>query len=151
MPAELFLNRRLRTRLDLIRPDLGRKVFNKQSDQKTRHDKSSREREFALGEQVLVQNFRGEPKWLDGTVTEQTGPVSYKVLVGDQLWKRHVDQMHQKRGSQIVHPNRRADVSVTSPIPNIVIDKEVVDIPMAATPRSEQLCRPLGLTHTIQY
>ena len=90
-----------------------------------------------MGEQVLVQNFRGEPKWLDGTITEQTGPVSYKVLVGDQLWKRHVDQMHQKRGSQIVHPNRRADVSVTSPIPNIAIDKEVVNIPPTATPRSE--------------
>ena len=58
-PAELFLNRRLRTRLDLMRPDLGRKVFDKQSDQKARHDKVSREREFALGEQVLVQNFRG--------------------------------------------------------------------------------------------
>ena len=93
-PAELFLNRRLRTRLDLMRPDLGRKVFDKQSDQKARQDKGSREREFALGEQVLVQNFRGKPRWLNGTVAEQTGPVSYKVLVDDQLWKRHVDQMH---------------------------------------------------------
>ena len=129
-PAELFLNRRLRTRLDLIRPDLGRGVFNKQSDHKTRHDKSSKEREFALGEQVLVQNFRGEPRWLDGTVTEQTGPVSYKVLVGDQLWKRHIDQMHQKRGSQIVHPNR-------GEIPNTAIDREVVDIPPIVTRQSE--------------
>ena len=60
-PAELFLNRRLRTRLDLMRPDLGRKVFDKESDQKARHDKVSRGREFALGEQVLVQNFRGKP------------------------------------------------------------------------------------------
>ena len=37
-PAELFLNRRLRTSLDLLCPDLGRKVFDKQSDQKARHD-----------------------------------------------------------------------------------------------------------------
>ena len=132
-PAELFLNRRVRTRLDLIRPDLGRKVFNKQSNQKTRHDKSSSEREFALGEQVLVQNFRGEPKWLDGTVSEQTGPVSYKVLVGDQLWKRHIDQNHQKHGSQIIHPISGENVTVT-PIPDIVIDKE---IPPITTPRSE--------------
>ena len=135
-PAELFLNRRVRMRLDLIRPDLGRKLFNKQSDQKTRHDKSSSERQFALGEQVLVQNFRGEPKWLNGTVTEQTGPVSYKVLVGDQLWKRHIDQMHQKHGSQIVHLDRGENVSVT-PILNIVIDKEVIDIPPIATPQPE--------------
>ena len=33
-PAELFLNHRLRTRLDLMRPDLGRKVFDRQTDQK---------------------------------------------------------------------------------------------------------------------
>ena len=134
-PAELFLNRRLRTRLDLIHPDLGRKVFDKQSDQKARHDKVSREREFALGEQVLVQNFRGKPRWLNGTVAEQTVPVSYKVLVGDQLWKRHVDQMHQQRGSQIDHAKRNANVSVTPP--NVGRNQDVVDVPAITSPQSE--------------
>ena len=38
-------------------------------------------------EEVLVQDIRGVRKWLDGTVTDQPGPVSYKVLVGEQLWK----------------------------------------------------------------
>ena len=109
-PAELFLNRRLRTRLDLMHPDLGRKVFDRQTDQKARYDKISKGREFTLGEEVLVQNFRGEPKWLDGTVTEQTGPVSYKVLVGEQLWKRHVDQMHQKHLS---NKDSKPEISVT--------------------------------------
>ena len=61
-----------------MHPELGRKVFDKQSDQKARHDKISRERGFALGEQVLVQNFRGKPRWLNGTVAEQIGPVSKK-------------------------------------------------------------------------
>ena len=72
-PAELFVNHRVRMWLDLIRPDLVQKVFTKQSDQKTTHEKHSSEREFALGEPVLVQNSLGEPKWLHGTVTEQTG------------------------------------------------------------------------------
>ena len=53
-----------------MRPDLGRKVFDRQTDQKARYDKISKGKEFTLGEEVLVQNFRGEPKWLDGTVTE---------------------------------------------------------------------------------
>ena len=52
------------------------------------------------------------------------------------LWKRHIDQMHQKHGSQIIHPIRGENVAVT-PIPNIVIDKEVVEIPPITTPRSE--------------
>ena len=134
-PAELFLNRRLRTRLDLMRPDLGRKVFDKQSDQKARHDKVSKEREFALREQVLVQNFRGKPQWLNGTVAEQTGPVSYKVLVGDQLWKRHVDQMHQQRGSKIDNVKRSANVSMTPP--NVVSNQDVVDVPAITSAQSE--------------
>lgn len=129
-PAELFLNRRLRTRLDLMRPNLGRKVFDKQVEQKVTHDKVSKEREFSLGEQVLVQNFRGEPRWLEGTVTEQTGPVSYKVLVEDQLWRRHVDQMHKKRESSV---DRTADISVT--VPEVVHDN--VGVEPIAHPRTE--------------
>lgn len=101
----------------------------------TVNDKVSREREFALGEQVLVQNFRGKPRWLNGTVAEQTGPVSYKVLVGDQLWKRHVDQMHQQRGSQIDHAKRNANVSVTPP--NVGRNQDVVDVPAITSPQSE--------------
>ena len=42
---------------------------------------------------MFVQDFRGEPKWLAGTVVEKTGPVSYRVQVGELLWKRHVDQI----------------------------------------------------------
>ena len=76
-PAELFLNHRLRTRLDLMHPDFGRKVFDRQTDQKAWYGKISKGREFTLVEEILVQDIRGVPKWLDGTVTEQPGPVSY--------------------------------------------------------------------------
>ena len=43
--------------------------------------------------------------------------------------------MHQKHGSQISHPISGEKVTVT-PVPYIVIDKEVVEIP-PITPRSE--------------
>ncbi|KAL9984702.1 hypothetical protein ACROYT_G007028 [Oculina patagonica] len=108
------------------------KVFDRQTDQKARHDKVSKEREFTLGEQVLVQNFRGEPKWLGGVITEQTGPVSYKVLVGDQLWKRHIDQMHQKHEDSL---NGTTEVSVTPS--NDAITQDVVDIQPVAPPQIE--------------
>ena len=62
LDRKLFLNHRLKTRLDLIRSDLGAKVFfDKQSDEKFRIDKGSKEGEFTLGKQVVVQNFRGKP------------------------------------------------------------------------------------------
>ena len=70
-----------------------------------------------------MQNFRGEPKSLDGIVMEQTGPVSYKLLVGEQLWKRHVDQMHQKHLSNkdskpeisATHSNDTTDIQLLTP------------------------------------
>ena len=92
-PAELFLKRQLRTRLDLLRPSLERKVAATQAKQKSYHDAHSKTREFEIGQAVLVRNLLGEPKWLQGTVLEQTGPVSYKVQVGDRVWRRHVDQL----------------------------------------------------------
>ena len=41
-PAELFLKRALRTRLDLLRPSLRSRVESKQADQKQLHDTHSR-------------------------------------------------------------------------------------------------------------
>lgn len=48
-PAELFFNDRLRTRLDLLLPDLGRKTATKQAEQKTQHDLHAEERQFEIG------------------------------------------------------------------------------------------------------
>ena len=110
-PAELFLKRRPRTRLDLLRPNLGRKIFDRQAYDKAKYDRKSKEREFSIGEEVLVQNFRGEPRWLDATVVERTGPVSYKTQIGEQVWRRHVDQM---RGKSYHHTS---ETSVKAPIP----------------------------------
>ena len=42
---------------------------------------------------MLVRNLRDGPKWIPGIVIEQTGPVSYKVQVNDQIWCRHTDQL----------------------------------------------------------
>ena len=40
-PSELFIGRRMRTRFDLLRPDTGSIVLERQSQQKTNHDKRS--------------------------------------------------------------------------------------------------------------
>ena len=54
--AELFLNERPKTRLDLLKLDLGRKIETKENGQKTAQNAHSK---------VLLQNFRGEQKWLE--------------------------------------------------------------------------------------
>ena len=44
-----------------------------------------------VAETVWVANLRGEPKWLRGVIIEQTGPISYQVTVGDDIWRQHID------------------------------------------------------------
>ena len=78
-PAELFLKRQLRTRLELLHPNLSAKIATKQAISKEKHDSRSKAREFEVGDTVLVENFRGEPKWLSATVVERAGPISYRT------------------------------------------------------------------------
>ena len=58
-PCELLMNRRLRSRFDLLRPDniLAQRVENKQQSQKLAHDIHKPHREFKVGDTVYVQDF----------------------------------------------------------------------------------------------
>ena len=55
---------------------------------------------FQINETILVQNFRGKPKWLEAVMIERTGPVSYTVQIGEEIAKRHVDQILYRKHSQ---------------------------------------------------
>ena len=76
--------------------DFNENVFDKQSDQKSRIDIGSKEQEFTIEEQRLAQNFGGEPKRLQYHRYREKPALSpqYKLLVGNQLWKSHVDRIH---------------------------------------------------------
>ena len=60
-PAELMLGRQLRTRLDLLKPDIGKRVRAHQEQQKIAHDAHSKPREFQPGVQVYAKNFGQGP------------------------------------------------------------------------------------------
>ncbi len=56
------------------------RVQGRQQQQKTDHDKRSRVRQFAVGERVFVRNHgRSGDRWLSGTITGTSGPLSFKV------------------------------------------------------------------------
>ena len=95
-PCELFLGRKLRTRFDLIKPDLEGKVMQCQAKQKDRHDLHARLREFIIGEKVMVRNMRPGPNWIPGEIIQKVGPVTYLVDThGDRPWKCHIDQLKE--------------------------------------------------------
>ena len=69
-PSSLSFRRPLRTRLDLLRPDVGGQVRDSQAEQKDRHDQRSKPREFTMGQTVWVRNFRDGLHWISGMVAD---------------------------------------------------------------------------------
>ncbi|KAJ8403221.1 hypothetical protein AAFF_G00354380 [Aldrovandia affinis] len=95
-PAELLMNRRIRTQLDLVRPSLAGKVGLNQAKQKEHHDKHTRDRTFTEADSVYVRGYAGQ-KWIPATLIERTGPVSWRVKTQDgKLVRRYQDQIRPR-------------------------------------------------------
>ncbi|XP_069118808.1 uncharacterized protein [Argopecten irradians] len=97
-PCELLMGRRIRTKLDRVRPDLKLKVTERQSKQKLYHDKSKdRTSRLQPGDKVYVKNFAKGPKWLPGKIEAKTGPVSYTVTINEgHTIRRHIDHVRKR-------------------------------------------------------
>ena len=66
-PAMLFMGPSLRSRLDLMKPNIS---------------------------SVLIWNYRGGSKWLPATVFSKSGPLSYTVeLTNGSTVRRHIEQI----------------------------------------------------------
>ncbi|XP_061716634.1 uncharacterized protein K02A2.6-like [Cydia pomonella] len=92
-PAVALMRRRLRGRLDALRPDRAAGVRAAQERQVT--TAGGTPRSVNVGDVVFARDYtlRGE-KWSEGRVKSQTGPVSYTVDMGQGIeWRRHVDQI----------------------------------------------------------
>uniref|UniRef100_A0A8W8J062 DUF5641 domain-containing protein n=1 Tax=Magallana gigas TaxID=29159 RepID=A0A8W8J062_MAGGI len=101
-----YIERKLRTRLDVVKPQLSDRIHQKSLPV----EKNTRE--FNVGDTVMVRDYRGNKvSWIKGTISRRLGPVTYHVSVCGMLWKRHVDQirtcdaMCELRGSEPVKPS----------------------------------------------
>ncbi|CAC5395124.1 unnamed protein product [Mytilus coruscus] len=124
-PAELFVGRRLRTRLDALKPNINERMQRQRSKTKPCRD-------IAKGEPVLVRDYRDNNKWKQGVIVHKLGPVTYQVQVGDLVWKRHIDQIRE------FVPQENKD------IPNILentksdIDTELIIVPTCNSNRNTE-------------
>ena len=94
-PAEMLMGRRLHCRLDAIYPDKRAEVEPKQESMKDIHDQRAKQRTLFVGDPVYV--YTPNKEWLEATVSTQTGPLSYSVVLADgRLLKRHVDHLRRR-------------------------------------------------------
>ena len=92
-PGELFLQQKLCTRFDLLKPNIESVVNTKQSNQKTHYDKHVKQQHFVKGQLVMVKDFILK-KWTPGEIVNTTGPLSYSIQIENgRIIHRHVDHI----------------------------------------------------------
>ena len=96
-PAELLFGRKLRTRLDLVKPDLSKTVECKQLNQKMLYDKKAKVRVLGIGDRVYVKNFGQGQRWLSGYILRKSGPMSFMVKLCDgRVVRRHYNHLRKR-------------------------------------------------------
>jgi len=113
-PAILMFNRRLRSKIDLLKPDVRRDVEDRQY-QKVCGSTTRGTRQFQPGQSVLSRAYRSDDKWQPAVVCDRQGPLTYRVKVGERVVRRHTDQLVHRPvgGDQANTPQTRTTCSQT--------------------------------------
>ena len=129
-----MLGRRLRTRLDLIRPNTAKRVEERQDAQKAKHDNKAKARAFTPGDKVYLKNFGSGQSWFPGEIVKTTEPVSYHVRLADGRTRR----CHQD------HLRARVDNEETSEeVPDETTeDREVIPMPTTSETTDDPQSQP---------
>ena len=87
------MGRRLRTRFDLLHPDVAVRIDKK--NKPAQHEKGTRK--FKIGDKLFAKNFHNGPQWIPVKVTKVLGPLTYHVMSDSGItWKRHVDHLRSR-------------------------------------------------------
>jgi transposase InsO family protein len=102
-PATLMFGRRVRCGLDRWKPDLSRKVLEKQSQQKYYHDMHAKERDIVEGDSVYYRDYSraAGAKYSPGIVKQRTGPVSVEVEMPQGVFRKHQDQVFSRQPEEV--------------------------------------------------
>ncbi|XP_061377231.1 uncharacterized protein K02A2.6-like [Danaus plexippus] len=156
-PAILLQKRKLRTRLDLIRNDVGLKQKVLTVQDKQVKNAGGVEREFSPGDTVWFRRYGGNEKWVKGTIIDKEG--SRRLIVDNgngQFQKRHIDQVRRRTrwslssgtGSNV--PSERSAVSATIAGGDeeavvrgcAVVDESTTDSSIPVVSGTKQSCSP---------
>ena len=150
-PSMLLMKRKLRTRLDLLKPSVQRHVENKQNSIVERTP-NRHLRHFQEGDSVMVRNYGNGEKWLPGKISEVLGTRNYIVQTGGQRWKRHVDQL--LKSQEEIQTDVLQDVVLndtvptvpqdTVPLPDVNVNPTVPDVTPSTSSVSEQSVAPIA-------
>jgi hypothetical protein len=91
-PCTLLMKRNIRTRIDLMLPNVEEKVKTIQMGTVQRHFK--REKLFEVNDKVLFRVFNKKDRWNSGVVKQKIGSCMYNIKCNnDNVVTRHANQM----------------------------------------------------------
>ena len=93
-PASMMFGREVKTRLQLLKPDLENVVQSQKDRQKASYDKRTKNRQFQVSDRVFARGYMAGPTWLPGVIVDLLGTTMAEVRLDDgRLWRRHFDQL----------------------------------------------------------
>ena len=111
-PSELLNGRRIRTKIDTLVPSIPHLLQGRQSRQASKHSNtedsevvSKVEHHFSLGDPCYALYFGPrrdrDPRWVPAIVTKVHGTrsVNVRVIPRGPTWRRHLDQLRPRYGS----------------------------------------------------
>lgn len=102
-PAELFLGRKLRIDLDLLRPTERKpKIINLRQNEQFNRKHAAKKRTFCVGDLVLAKVYsRNNERWIEGQITQKFGDVMYEVEINEngvtRKLRSHANQVIPRR------------------------------------------------------
>ena len=124
-PSKLMFGREIKSRLDLITPQIVHKVPKRELQVI---------RKFIVKDRVAVRDYSQKGKWKFGTIIKRLGELHYLVELDTGLvWRRHVNQLI-KIGAQTprmvgfatVGPLDRVTSSVSVPVDNSTTETDII-------------------------
>ncbi|XP_048484533.1 uncharacterized protein K02A2.6-like [Plutella xylostella] len=134
-PSMLLQGRRLRTRLDALRADVGGRVSRMQRRQLGGAASGATNREIHAGEDVWYRQYLRGEKWEPGKVINKLGPKNMEVrgIDGSQV-HRHVDQLRRRSRNSLVFPAKDKQEN-----PNVVNTSDTADVvTVGVSPRGSE-------------
>jgi hypothetical protein len=125
------MKRELRTKFALMRHSLEGEQTSKRLENNLQCWQS-----FSVGDFVYALNLRSGAKWLPGVIIE-VQQRNYYVQVGQQVWKRHEDQLRKRYATQ---PNQVAEwepCSVPVPVQSDVAGLSGANVTSASTQNND--------------
>ncbi|CAK1591611.1 unnamed protein product [Parnassius mnemosyne] len=108
-PAMLMFGRRIRTLLDVIKPDREGQVH--QAQRRQQDAAAGVSRSFGKEEEVWYRQYLKGEKWIPGRIVDVLGSSNFKVEGKDgEIIHRHIDQLRKRQS------NSRLSLASTTPI-----------------------------------